>query len=148
MTAWLGGAFCFAALYLFHLILYYYNFSEEEGLALKDYERYLMPYLQGWVMAALCLLAPLLPAERALLMQQQEQLDQQSRLNEAIQVYKAQQAERSRAGIHEREKALLEMTLKKANLEDIFLELTDTSSAEEPSDGQDLSQEEREDDTP
>ena len=54
-----------------------------------------------------CLLAPLLPAERALLMQQQEQLDQQSRLNEAIQVYKAQQAERSRAGIHEREKALL-----------------------------------------
>lgn len=56
VTAWLGGAFCFAALYLFHLILYYYNFSEEEGLALKDYERYLMPYLQGWVMAALCLL--------------------------------------------------------------------------------------------
>ena len=48
----------------------------------------------------------------------------------------------------EREKALLEMTLKKANLEDIFLELTDTSSAEEPSDGQDLSQAEREDDTP
>ena len=47
-----------------------------------------------------------------------------------------------------REKALLEMTLKKANLEDIFLELTDTSSAEEPSDGQDLPQEEREDDTP
>ena len=47
-----------------------------------------------------------------------------------------------------REKALLEMTLKKANLEDIFLELTDTSSAEETSDGQDLSQEEREDDTP
>ena len=61
-----------------------------------------------------CLLAPLLPAERALLMQQQEQLDQQSRLNEAIQVYKAQQAERSRAGIHEREKALLAKEAAKA----------------------------------
>ena len=47
-----------------------------------------------------------------------------------------------------REKALLEMTLKKANLEDIFLELTDTSSAEEPSDGQDLPQEEINHDTP
>ena len=55
-AAFLGGVFCFAALYLFHLILYYYNFSEAEGLALKDYERYLMPYLQGWVMVTLCLL--------------------------------------------------------------------------------------------
>lgn len=51
-----GGLFCFAALYLFHLILYHYNFSELEGLALKDYERYLAPYLQGWLLAALCLL--------------------------------------------------------------------------------------------
>ena len=43
-----ASAFCFAALYLFHLILYFYNFSETEAAALKDYERYLMPFLQGW----------------------------------------------------------------------------------------------------
>lgn len=52
----LGAAFCFVALYLFHTILYYYNFSELEGLALKDYERYIGPYLMGWLLAALCLL--------------------------------------------------------------------------------------------
>lgn len=49
-------AFCFVALYLFHLILYYYNFSEAEGNALKDYERYLLPYLLGWMLSALSLL--------------------------------------------------------------------------------------------
>ena len=49
-----ASAFCFAALYLFHLILYFYNFSETEAAALKDYERYLMPFLQGWTVAALC----------------------------------------------------------------------------------------------
>ena len=41
LAAHLGFAFCFAALYLFHLILYNYNFSDLEGLALKDYDRYL-----------------------------------------------------------------------------------------------------------
>lgn len=53
---WAGGLFCFAALYLFHLILYYYNFSEAEGLALKDYERYIAPYLLGWLLASLAVL--------------------------------------------------------------------------------------------
>lgn len=53
----LGFAFCFAALYAFHLILYYYNFSDVEGLALKDYDRYLTPYYQAWMLAMLCLLA-------------------------------------------------------------------------------------------
>lgn len=53
----LGFAFCFAALYLFHLILYNYNFSDLEGLALKDYDRYLAPYYQAWMLAMLCLLA-------------------------------------------------------------------------------------------
>lgn len=43
LAAHLGFAFCFAALYLFHLILYNYNFSDIEGLALKDYDRYLAP---------------------------------------------------------------------------------------------------------
>ena len=52
----LGGAFCFAALYLFHLILYYYNFSEAEGSALKDYERYISSYLQGWMLTGFCVL--------------------------------------------------------------------------------------------
>ena len=40
IAAFLAMAFCFAALYVFHLILYFYNFSEAEGSALKDYERY------------------------------------------------------------------------------------------------------------
>ena len=53
----LGFAFCFAALYLFHLILYCYNFSDLEGLMLKDYDRYLAPYYQAWMLAMLCLLA-------------------------------------------------------------------------------------------
>ena len=57
LAAHLGFAFCFAALYLFHLILYNYNFSDLEGLALKDYDRYLAPYYQAWMLAMLCLLA-------------------------------------------------------------------------------------------
>ena len=52
-----GFAFCFAALYAFHLILYYYNFSDVEGLALKDYDRYLTPYYQAWMLTMLCQLA-------------------------------------------------------------------------------------------
>lgn len=57
LAAFCGLAGCFAALYLFHLILYHYNFAELEGLALKDYERYLSPYYQAWFLAMLCLLA-------------------------------------------------------------------------------------------
>ena len=57
LMAHLAFAFCFAALYAFHLILYYYNFSDVEGLALKDYDRYLSPYYQAWMLAMLCLLA-------------------------------------------------------------------------------------------
>lgn len=52
----LAAAFCFAALYVFHLILYHYNFSEVEALALKDYDRYLAPFYTGWFLAMLCLL--------------------------------------------------------------------------------------------
>ena len=51
LMAHLAFAFCFAALYAFHLILYYYNFSDVEGLALKDYDRYLSPYYQAWMLA-------------------------------------------------------------------------------------------------
>ena len=57
LAAHLGFAFCFAALYLFHLILYCYNFSDLEGLMLKDYDRYLAPYYQAWMLTMLCLLA-------------------------------------------------------------------------------------------
>ena len=57
LAVYCGLAFCFAALYLFHLILYNYNFSDVEGLALKDYDRYLAPYYQAWMLAMLCLLA-------------------------------------------------------------------------------------------
>ena len=57
LVAHLGFALCFAALYLFHLILYCYNFSDLEGLMLKDYDRYLAPYYQAWMLAMLCLLA-------------------------------------------------------------------------------------------
>ncbi len=57
LAAHLGFALCFAALYLFHLILYCYNFSDLEGLMLKDYDRYLAPYYQAWMLAMLCLLA-------------------------------------------------------------------------------------------
>ncbi|MGN0983521.1 MAG: hypothetical protein ACI4OI_01650, partial [Gemmiger sp.] len=53
---WAALAFCFAALYVFHLILYHYNFAEEEALALKDYDRYLSPYYMGWLLTMLCLL--------------------------------------------------------------------------------------------
>lgn len=56
LAAHLGFAVCFAALYAFHLILYHYNFSDEEGLALKDYARYLTPYYQAWMLVMLCLL--------------------------------------------------------------------------------------------
>lgn len=53
----LAFALCFAALYAFHLILYYYNFSDVEGLGLKDYDRYLAPYYQAWMLTMLCRLA-------------------------------------------------------------------------------------------
>ena len=55
-AVWGGLAFCFAAFYLFHLILYYYNFSDVEAYALQDFDRYIGPYLQGWMLAMLCLL--------------------------------------------------------------------------------------------
>ncbi|MDD4850241.1 MAG: hypothetical protein PHO10_06020 [Gemmiger sp.] len=56
VLAWGGLGLSFAAFYLFHLILYYYNFSEVEALALKDYARYIGPYYAGWMLAMLCLL--------------------------------------------------------------------------------------------
>lgn len=56
IIACLALALCFAALYAFHLILYHYNFAEQEALELKDYARYLSPYYIGWLLAQLCLL--------------------------------------------------------------------------------------------
>ena len=57
VASFVALAFCFAALYAFHLILYFYNFSETESAVLKDYERYLTPYWQGWTLSSFFLLA-------------------------------------------------------------------------------------------
>ena len=53
------------------------------------------------------LLSPLMPAERAILMQAKEKLYQQSRINETIQRYKEEGVSESRAFFHEKETALL-----------------------------------------
>ncbi len=53
------------------------------------------------------LLSPLLPAERALLLQAQEKLYQQSRINETIQMYKAQSLTPSQNFFYEKETQLL-----------------------------------------
>ena len=53
------------------------------------------------------LLMPLLPAERAILLQTQEKLYQQSRLNEAIQMYKDQEIPDSAGFLYKKEQELL-----------------------------------------
>lgn len=53
------------------------------------------------------LLSPLMPAERAILLQAKEKLYQQSRINETIQQYKEEGVSESRAFFHEKETALL-----------------------------------------
>lgn len=53
------------------------------------------------------LLSPLMPAERAILLQAKEKLYQQSRINETIQQYKEERVSGSRAFFHEKETALL-----------------------------------------
>ncbi|MDO5445270.1 MAG: PocR ligand-binding domain-containing protein [Eubacteriales bacterium] len=53
------------------------------------------------------LLMPLLPAERAILLQTHEKLYQQSRLNEAIQMYKGQDIPNSGSVLYEKEQLLL-----------------------------------------
>lgn len=53
------------------------------------------------------LLSPLLPAERALLLQNQQKMTQQARINETIQVYKEQESAQSLAFFYNKEKELL-----------------------------------------
>lgn len=53
------------------------------------------------------LLSPLLPGERAVLMQTQRKMSQQARINETIQVYKEQNPGRSTTYFYEKEKELL-----------------------------------------
>ena len=55
----MGGALTagLLAFLVFHLFLYVYNFSEQEALILKDYDRYIGPYYLGFLMLALGLLA-------------------------------------------------------------------------------------------
>jgi hypothetical protein len=56
LVTYLALGACFAVFYVFHLILYNYNFAESEAVQLKDYARYIGPYYQGWMLAMLCLL--------------------------------------------------------------------------------------------
>ncbi|MBQ5754254.1 MAG: hypothetical protein IIV90_01155 [Oscillospiraceae bacterium] len=49
----------FGAFVAFHLLLYVYSFSMREASILKDFERYMAPFLMGWVLAGLCLLLAL-----------------------------------------------------------------------------------------
>lgn len=53
------------------------------------------------------LLAPILPGERALLLETQQKMSQQARLNETIQVYKEQQSDQSLTYFYTKEKELL-----------------------------------------
>ena len=53
------------------------------------------------------LLSPLLPGERVLLMQTQQKMSQQARINETIQVYKEQNSSKSTTYFYEKEKELL-----------------------------------------
>lgn len=53
------------------------------------------------------LLSPLLPGERALLLENQQKMTQQARLNETIQVFKEQRPDRSLAFFYQKEQELL-----------------------------------------
>lgn len=54
------------------------------------------------------LLSPLLPGERALLLQNQQKMTQQARINETIQVYKEEQPSQSLTFFYSKEKELIE----------------------------------------
>lgn len=54
------------------------------------------------------LLSPLLPGERALLLQNQQKMTQQARINETIQVYKGENSPQSLAFFYSREKELID----------------------------------------
>ena len=53
------------------------------------------------------LLSPLLPGERALLLERQQKMSQQSRINETIQIYKEQEVNHSLSYFYKKEKDLL-----------------------------------------
>lgn len=53
------------------------------------------------------LLSPLLPGERALLLQNQQKMSQQAKINETIQIYKGEEFDRSPAYLYRKEKELL-----------------------------------------
>ena len=54
------------------------------------------------------ILTPLLPGERALLLEKQQKMSQQAKLNETIQVFKEQKSEPSLAAFYKKERDLLE----------------------------------------
>ena len=54
------------------------------------------------------LLSPLMPGERALLLETQQKMSQQARINETIQIYKEEKPDRSVAYFYQKEKQLLE----------------------------------------
>lgn len=53
------------------------------------------------------ILSPLLPGERALLLENQQKMSQQARLNETIQVFKEQESDQSLAAFYKKEQVLL-----------------------------------------
>lgn len=54
------------------------------------------------------LLAPVMPGERALLLQTQQKMSQQAKINETIQIYKEEQPDQSLAYLYRKEKQLLQ----------------------------------------
>lgn len=54
------------------------------------------------------LLSPLMPGERALLLETRQKMSQQARINETIQIYKAEKPDQSVAYFYEKERQLLE----------------------------------------
>ena len=89
------------------------NYSLSPVLSLELYDRLselqVLPPARVNVLKKLMdhLLSPLLPAERALLLQTQEKMTQQARVNESIQIYKEQHVSPDRQVFYEKESVLL-----------------------------------------
>lgn len=61
----LAMAVGFVGFYIFNIFTYTFVFHEAEGLVLKDYARYMLPYWMAWLMGALCLLSRAATWEKA-----------------------------------------------------------------------------------
>jgi len=89
------------------------NYTLSPTLSLELYDRLselqILPPVQVNLLKKMMdhLLSPLLPSERALLLQTQEKMAQQARVNETIQIYKEQQLSPDRQAFYEKESLLL-----------------------------------------